>query len=349
MTGYVYDEVFLDHGEAGHPENGNRLLAIMRRLDESGLAARMQRLPVRAAEVNEITALHTEDYVEEIELLSGHGGGALDIDTTVTEGTWRAARAAVGSCVDAARAVHARQVENAICLVRPPGHHARPERAKGFCIFNNVALAAEALIRDGATSVAIVDLDAHHGNGTQEMFYHREDVLYISLHQSPLFPGSGSVDEVGVEAGFGRTLNIPMVMEAGDPHFLRALDQVVIPALQAYRPDAVLVSAGFDGHFRDPVWRAQLRMTAAGYHEMTRLLADAAARLCGGRITVVLEGGYDLEVGLPESAEATVRALMGLGLLEWSMPEDEPHPQALERVEQTLDAVIALHRERWLS
>lgn len=349
VTGYVYDEVFLEHGAPGHPECAERLLVIMRRLEESGLLGQMTRLPARAAEPEEITTLHTVEHVEDIRLISEQGGGSLDLDTIASAGTWRAAIAAVGSCLDAARAVHARQVDNALCLVRPPGHHARPDAAMGFCIFNNVALAAEALLRERARSVAIVDFDAHHGNGTQEMFYHRERVLYISLHQSPLYPGTGSEDEVGVGAGFGRTINIPLMVHAGDEHFLRAFEQVVLPVLDAYQPEAILVSAGFDGHFCDPISRAQLRLTANGYYDIMRLLVQAAAHLCQGRLTAVLEGGYDLEVGLPESAEATARALLGLPPLDWSQPQDAVHPTVREQVTATLDRVIALHRERWLT
>ncbi|MCD6360557.1 MAG: histone deacetylase, partial [Armatimonadetes bacterium] len=195
MTGYVYDEIFLEHGTPGHPESPERLRAIMARLDESELLAQMRRLPTRAAEVEEITSLHTGEYLEDVRLVCERGGGALDMDTVVTEASYGAAMSAAGSCIDAARAVVAREMENAICLVRPPGHHALPDQGMGFCIFNNVALAAEAILRDGVRSVAVVDFDAHHGNGTQDMFYHREDVLYISLHQSPLFPGTGSEDD----------------------------------------------------------------------------------------------------------------------------------------------------------
>ena len=194
---------------------------------------------------------------------------------------------------------------------------------------------------------AIVDFDAHHGNGIQEMFYHRADVLYISLHQSPLWPGTGTVDEVGAEDGFGRNLNLPMLPHAEDRHFARAFDEVVLPALALYEPDAILVSAGYDGHFLDPL--PDLRLTADGFFEMTRKLTHAAAELCEGRILLALEGGYDLEIGLPESVEASARALMGLDAVEWTAPEETPHLQATDRVEETLEAVIALHTERWLS
>ena len=346
-TGLVYDDLFLEHGPPEHPENRRRLQAIMQRLAGDGLLAEMRALPARPATEAEVCRLHAEDYLEHLRLVSESGGGSLDIDTVATERSYGAALVAAGSCIDAARAVFDREVDNALCLVRPPGHHARPDTSMGFCLLNNIALAAEDLLRDRARSVAIVDFDAHHGNGTQEMFYYRRDLLYISLHQAPFWPGTGTVDEVGAEDGFGRNLNIPMLAGAEDRHFARAFDEVVLPALTLYEPDAILVSAGYDGHFRDPL--PDLQLTATGFFEMTRKLVAAAAELCEGRIVLALEGGYDLPIGLVEGVEASARALLGLGPVEWTAPDETPHPQVTERVEETLDAVIALHTERWLS
>ncbi|MEA3403299.1 MAG: histone deacetylase [Armatimonadota bacterium] len=344
MTGLVYDEVFLEHGVEHHPESAERLEVCMQRLRETGLLDEMRRLPTRPAEIEELCWIHSEQYVMEVRDLSRAGGGDLDLDTRATEMTWDAARLAAGGCIDAARAVHAREADNALCLVRPPGHHARPGRGMGFCFFNNLAIAAQALIRDGATSVAIVDFDGHHGNGTHEAFYHREDVLYISLHQTPLFPGTGSIGEIGVEAGFGRTMNLPFPPHAQDIHHLRAFDEVVMPALAAYQPDAILVSAGFDPHFRDPL--VQLSLTARGFFLMTVGLLTAARDLCDGRLTCVLEGGYDLQIGLPESVEATARALMRKPEAQWHQLDPPPHPEQTRRVDEAVDEVIRQHKER---
>lgn len=348
MTGLVYDDIFLEHGEPWHPENFRRLEAIMGRLEEVGLRARMTELPTRGAEVEEVCWLHDEDYVEDLEALSAAGGGALDLDTIATELTYEAALVAAGSCIDAARAVVRGEVTNAFCLVRPPGHHARPPQGMGFCFFNNVALAAEALLRDGLERVAIVDYDCHHGNGTQEMFYHRGDVLYISLHQHPLYPGTGSVDEVGVDEGVGRNLNIPLPPQAQDAHYVRAFEEIVLPALAQYEPEALLVSTGYDGHFRETL--VQMSLTADGFYRMSRYLVEAAEELCEGRQVVVLEGGYDLEIGLPESAEATACALLGdPAEAGWHEPDAPPHERATDRVREALSAVIELHRKRlWL-
>lgn len=344
MTGLVYEEIFLEHGVEHHPESAERLVACIDGLREGGMLEGMQHLPGRAARPEELQLVHSADYMAQVRELSEAGGGDLDLDTRATDATWEAACVAAGSCIDATRAVYEREVDNALCLVRPPGHHALPAQGMGFCFFNNVAICAEALVDDGVERVAIVDFDGHHGNGTQEVFYHRGDVLYISLHQSPLFPGTGSVDEVGVEAGFGLNMNIPVPEQTQDIHYMKAFDELVLPALAAYEPDAILVSAGYDGHFRDPLVR--LSLTARGYFLMTVGLLTAARDLCDGRLVYVLEGGYDLQVGLPESIDATARALMRKPEAEWTPLDPGPHPEQRERVDEAVDAVIERHLQR---
>ena len=344
MTGIGYDDIFLTHGVAEHPERPARLRVIMERLEATGLLDEMLRLPVRAASAEEIAMLHDPSYVAEVRLLSESGGGDIDLDTRATEGTWDAACAAVGVCIDSARAVYDRDLDNALCLVRPPGHHARADTGMGFCFFNNVALAAEALIQDGRERVAIIDFDGHHGNATQEMFYHRADVLYVSVHQSPLFPGTGTEDEVGIDAGAGLNVNLPVPRHTQDIHYLRAFDELILPLLAAYEPEMILVSAGFDAHFTDTL--VQLSLTARGFFLMTVGLLTAARELCDGRLMMALEGGYDLQVGLPESVDATVRALMRKPEIDWSPLEPQPHPEQTARVSEVVDAIIATHRER---
>lgn len=342
-TGLVYDDIFLDHGIAHHPECRERLEVAVTRLEASGLRAEMVRLPIRPAAPDELQWLHDREYVQHVRDLSAGGGGDIDFDTIATAGTWDAACVAAGSCIEAARAVQERKVDNALCLVRPPGHHARLHTGMGFCFFNNVGLAAEALIRDGARRVAIVDFDVHHGNGTQEAFYHRGDVFYLSLHQTPLYPGTGFLEEVGVDAGFAANMNIPLPPQACDIHYLRAFDEIVLPALAGYQPEAILVSAGYDAHFRDPI--AGMLLTPRGFFLMTVGLLTAARDLCEGRLTVVLEGGYDLQVGLPESVEATVCALMRRPEREWTELDLRPHADMTTRVDQALDDIIEYHRQ----
>lgn len=344
VTGLGYDDIFLEHGIPEHPERPERLRVIMQRLEETGLLDEMLRLPVRAASPEEIGRLHDPSYVEEVRMLSEAGGGDIDLDTRATEATWDAACAAAGVCIDAARAVYDRDLDNAICLVRPPGHHARVDTGMGFCFFNNVALAVEALIEDGRERVAIIDFDGHHGNGTQEMFYHRGDVFYASLHQTPLFPGTGSVDEVGVDAGAGLNVNVPVPPYAQDIHYLKVFDELLLPLLEAYEPEMILVSAGFDPHFRDTL--VQLSLTARGFFLMTVGLLTAARELCDGRLMMALEGGYDLQIGLPESVEATVRALMRKPEADWHPLEPPPHPEQTAMVDEAVGAIIETHQER---
>ncbi len=333
----VYDDLFLEHGPEWHPENKQRLVAILRRLDSSGLLQRIEPLDFEPASPEEIAWLHDPGYIEEVELLSRQGGGYLDLDTAVTDATYSAALLAAGGCMAAARAVHDGAYGAAICLVRPPGHHARRSQGMGFCIFNNAALAAEALIRGGAKRVGIVDWDAHHGNGTQELFYSRDDVLYISLHQfwgrggGAFYPGTGHLGEIGTGRGVGFNFNIPMVGGAGHSEYMAAFEKIVVPALRAYRPEHIIISAGYDAHFKDPL--PDLRLNADSFHAMARQIRAVAEDVCGGRVTVVLEGGYALDA-LALSVENTLLALWGEGPRQ---ADDAPPPES--------EAVLAKCRE----
>jgi acetoin utilization deacetylase AcuC-like enzyme len=206
--------------------------------------------------------------------------------------------------MEAAR--HARDIGPALALVRPPGHHAEPDRAMGFCLYNNIAVAAAALRADGVPRVAIVDIDVHHGNGTQAAFYRDPSVLFISSHQYPYYPGTGASTEAGEGEGLGTTLNLPLPAGSTDADYASCYGDTVIPALESFRPAVILVSAGFDAHERDPL--AGMRLTTSGYSALVGMLDDAAARLCGRRIAFVTEGGYDLDA-LRECLDATVAVL----------------------------------------
>ena len=342
-TGLVYDELFLEHGEPWHVENRQRLEAIVARLQGSGLWERLEPLDITPADENQLLWLHDEDYLEELQLLSRRGGGQLDADTVANWATWAAATTAAGSCMAAVGDMLEGGVDNALCLVRPPGHHARPSQGMGFCFLNNAALAAEFALRHSLRRVAIFDWDIHHGNGTQEMFYHRGDVLYISIHQGGIYPGTGSLDEVGVDAGTARTVNLPLARGAQDRHYLRAMDEVALPIMRRYEPELIIVSAGYDGHHSDPL--AGHELTTDVYHAMTARLRELAEELCEGRLLVCLEGGYALEA-LAHGVENTALALLGEPIAEPDAGAPAVHPDATARVDEYLEAAIEVHRAR---
>jgi acetoin utilization deacetylase AcuC-like enzyme len=261
-------------------------------------------LAPREATREELARVHTRAYLDQVAATAGRAV-MLDPDTFTSPESHEIACLGAGAAIEAARL--ARDAgEPVLALMRPPGHHAEPDRAMGFCLYNHVAVAAAALRAEGAARVAIVDIDVHHGNGTQAAFYADPTVLYVSSHQFPYYPGTGAEDEIGEGAGRGFTLNLPLAAGATDADFARAYESRVLPALDAFRPDALLVSAGFDAHARDPL--GGMRMTTAGYAHLVRLLDDAARRLCGRRLALVTEGGYHLGA-LRECLDATIDVL----------------------------------------
>ena len=281
----------------------------MKRLRGSSLAPRLSFIEAESASEKWLALVHDPEYVKGILSLEIDEAVVLDWgDTIATKATPRAALLAAGAGVQAARLVLDGTLGSAFCCVRPPGHHAERGRAMGFCIFNNVAVAAAYLVEEEAVRrVAVVDWDVHHGNGTERMFLEDDRVLYISLHQYPHYPGTGSADTVGAGRGAGYTLNLPMGAGAGDREYLLAFSDRVIPALDEFKPLFILVSAGFDGHAEDPL--SSTLLTSPAYGRMTAMLRECAERHCGGKIVSMLEGGYDL-AALADSVEEHVRALL---------------------------------------
>jgi len=265
------------------------------------------RLAPREATAAELALVHWPDYIEAVSQTASLEHFDFDPDTHSSRDTYRTALLAAGAVLVAAEAVLDGTVDNSFALVRPPGHHALPNRAMGFCFFNSIAVAAAWLLKvRGLQRVLVIDWDVHHGNGTQEMFYESPDVLYISTHQYPHYPGTGSLHEIGAGAGEGFTVNIPMMAELGDAEYGRVFDELIGPIARKFRPEFILVSSGFDAHYRDPL--AQMNVTEEGFVAMCRRAKRLAAELCAGKLALALEGGYDLE-GLTNSAHAVIDEL----------------------------------------
>ena len=309
MTGFVYDSMFLEHETGTHPENGKRMLATMALLEECGLLAKLTRIDARDASPAELALVHDPAYVAAVERAARQGGGWVDPDTLITPRSYDVGARVVGGTLTALDAMMRGDVDSAFCLVRPPGHHATPDQAMGFCLFNHVAIAAAyARKQFGLERVAIVDFDVHHGNGTQDAFYDEPGVLYVSTHQYPFYPGTGAAREIGAGAGRGYNINIPMPHGSGDVAYRCAFNEIVLAALRRFRPQLILVSAGYDAHFADEIAGQQLSVD--GYGALVALLKTAAAELCDGRLLLALEGGYHL-VALPWSIRRTIEVLRG--------------------------------------
>ena len=309
-TGFVYDAIYLKHQTgAGHPESPERLTAIVDRLTQDGVLKSLVRLKPAAASVQWVTTVHAPEYVERVRKSCEAGAHYVDTpDAPASRASYEVALDAVGGVQSAIDAVMNGTVRNAFCAIRPPGHHALKDRAMGFCLFNNVAIAARYIQRKHKLGkVLIVDWDVHHGNGTQAMFYDDPTVFYFSIHQSPFYPGTGGSEEKGVGKGLGFTRNVPLAGGSGDAEYKQAFVEVLKPAAAAFKPDFVLVSAGFDAAKDDLL--GQMKVTPGGYAQLTRIVRGIADQYCHGRLVSVLEGGYNLE-SLAASAEAHVRALM---------------------------------------
>jgi acetoin utilization deacetylase AcuC-like enzyme len=302
---YVAHPSSLAHDTGTHPENGSRMRAIEAALDGAGWPG-LERMEAPAATIEQLRRVHTAAHIDAMRELSAGGGGLIDIDTVTSEGSYDAALHAAGGAVSAVDRLLAGGDRFAFCALRPPGHHAEAWRAMGFCLFNNIAVAAaHALSAGGLERVLILDWDVHHGNGTEAIFAASEQVLYASIHQSPLYPGTGAADYAGEGAGEGYTVNLPVPPGSGSEEFLSMVQHVMVPIAREFEPGLVAVSAGYDGHRDDPL--ADCLVETEAYGDMAASVRELAGGL-GVPVLVCLEGGYDLSA-LAGSVVATVRAL----------------------------------------
>jgi acetoin utilization deacetylase AcuC-like enzyme len=340
-TGIVEDRRYQAHeGAAGHPERPERLQAV-----GDAVAARRERLvaiPARAAEDDEILRVHGADHLSRLAGAVRDAPGQLDPDTYVSPASLDVARLAAGASVDLARAVARGELSSGLAAVRPPGHHAEAARAMGFCLFNNVAIAARALqASEGVERVLILDWDVHHGNGTQHSFESDPSVLYFSTHQFPYYPGTGAAGEIGRGRGEGATVNVPLPAGCGDDEYLGCFQRILVPVARAFRPEIILVSCGFDAHRDDPL--ASMQLSGAGFGALAAVVRAVADEHCGGRLALVLEGGYALS-GLREGTGAVLDVLLA--------QEAPPLPASVESpagslLGQVVGNVAAVHRGRF--
>jgi acetoin utilization deacetylase AcuC-like enzyme len=309
-TGLILDERVMEHDTgAGHPETADRFASIRRYLQAEGLVEEARRVPLREATHAELRLVHGDEYLHQVQedLQMGHHELSTG-DTIISPASGVIARLVVGGILNAVDQVMTGDLRRVFCAVRPPGHHATPNRGMGFCIYSNIALAAAyARKKHGLERVAIFDWDVHHGNGTQDAFYDDPAVFFCSMHQFPWYPGSGAADEIGTGPGEGYTLNLPMRAGSGGEEILGEIRKKLLPRLEEFAPQLVLVSAGFDSRMGDPL--GHLMLTDDDFAELTRMMLGVAEKHAGGRLISVLEGGYDLD-GLGKAATAHFRALL---------------------------------------
>lgn len=313
-TGIVRHETYKEH-LAGyhHVESPKRLEVIYSMLDEADMAGKFEEISPRSATVDELCWVHDKSYVKRVAQTDGKPYVSLDPDTQTTSQSYEAARLAVGGLLSLTDKIFDGTVQNGFALVRPPGHHAERHRAMGFCLFNNVAYGAlYAQKIHGAERVLVVDWDLHHGNATQNRFYENPNVLYFSTHQYPHYPGSGALQEVGRGEGSGYTVNVPLRSGHGDGDFYQIFKGILGPISDVFKPDFILVSAGFDTYCEDPL--GGMRVTPKGYAALTRIMMDLAHTHCSGKLAFTLEGGYHL-AGLRESVKAVLKELSGDSML----------------------------------
>jgi len=316
-TAYVYDPVFLKHTKADHPENAKRLIAIIDEMKRTGIDKKLHCLPSRVASVEELESNHHIEHIGDVMEISKQKLGYLDPDTYTNSYTWEAAYTASGGLIQLTNEVIENKYQNGFALLRPPGHHAMPDKGMGFCIFNHIAIAAKfAMNKKGIDRVAIIDFDIHHGNGTQASFEEDPDVLYISSHSYPYYPGTGNMIETGTGKGLGSTVNIPLSAGTGDDELKSIYERMLPVLLKRFKPGIILVSAGYDAHWSDPF--GNLSLSLDFFDWITKLLVNLAEEHCDGKIVFTLEGGYHTQA-LATGVVNSLRVLSGQKGVEYPL------------------------------
>ncbi len=341
QTVYTTHPRYTEHDLPGHPEHAGRIRAVWQRLEETDLVSHLQVLTPEPVPVDLIHTVHTQDYTNILQRISTSNQRhvRLDADTYATPTSYEIARLSAGGVVSAVDAVLSGKAANGLAAVRPPGHHAMPNHGMGFCLLGNIAIAARhAQHAYGLKRVMIVDFDVHHGNGTQAMFYDDPSVLFISTHQSPFYPGTGTLRENGMGAGTGYNINIPLSAGHGDESYAIIFEDIIWPAAERFQPQLILASAGFDAHWNDPL--AGMRLSLTGYAHITHQLAQMAQAFCEGRIVFVMEGGYNLDI-LSRGMENVAHALLDDGIIEDPFGKVQGH--GTQEVKTVLAQVKKLH------
>lgn len=354
VTGIVFHEEYLKHEQSPtHPERRERLAYTMDQLREEGIfdSENIRILEPFKASIEDVLEVHTREYVDFL-MEESKRGGIIDWDTNIPVGVFDRALLAAGGAIRAAQAVLNGEVDNAFAMIRPPGHHAKPHIGAGFCYLNNMAIMVKWLLKNGFERIAILDWDAHHGDGTQEIFYEDDRVLFISTHQMPLYPGTGYPEECGVGRGEGYTVNIPLPPGTGDEGYMMVIEEVIQPVVDEFQPEFIAVSAGQDNHFTDPI--TSLALTARGYAEMMRRAVEMAERHCKGRLVAVLEGGYSVEGALPYTNLGIIAAMAGMDISCIREPENylaelawRKRESSLVKLRTNIEDVKKVHSRYW--